>query len=126
MTQLKKSKKQVQVTREDFNYYMRNGNPTKHPITGLDEPTNYDWELDNLLEDYGFERTWIEDFDYLIYTHPKTKMRVELNNLNLKDCYSIFPFGDSEYYDKGRKGSLVNVDTLHEVKQILAKQKISK
>jgi hypothetical protein len=125
MTQLK-SKKQVQVTREDFNYYMTHGSPNKNPITQLDEPTNYDYELDNLLEENGFQREWIMDFDYLIYTHPKTKMRVELNNLNLKDCYSIFPYGDSEYYDKGRKGSLVNVDTLDEVKQFLAKHKIIK
>ena len=125
MTQLK-SKKQVQVTREDFYYYIPNGCPKKNRITQVDEPTNYDYELDNLLEENGFERQLFMDFDYLVYIHPKTKMRIEFNNLNLKDCYSVFPFGDSEYYDKGRKGSLVNVDTLDEVKQILAKQKISK
>ena len=73
------------------------------PTKMIDEPTNYDYELDNLLEDYGFQRELIGKEDYLIYKHPKTKIRVE---------YS--------------KGSLIEVDTLDEVKQILAKHKIIK
>jgi hypothetical protein len=90
-----------------------------------EQVTNWDEKLETLLSG-KFNKVLSWDLDYLYYEHPKTKMRVEFNNLNLKDCYSVFPFGDSEYYDKGRKGSLVNVDTLDEVKQILAKHKIIK
>lgn len=96
------------------------------PTEVLPEPTNWNYELDQLLDNFGFQRELIGNSDYLIYTHPKTKMRVESNNLNMKDCYTIFPFGDSEYYNKSRKGSLVEVDTLSEVKHILAKHKIIK
>ena len=96
------------------------------PTKMIDEPTNYDYELDNLLEDYGFQRELIGKEDYLIYKHPKTKIRVEFCNLNIKDMYWVFPFGEDEYYTNNSKGSLIEVDTLDEVKQILAKHKIIK
>ena len=81
---------------------------------------NWDEKLETLLgEKFNKVLSW--DLDYLYYEHPKTKMRVEFNNL--KNCYSVFPYGDKKYYITG---GLVNVDTLDEVKQYLAKQKISK
>ena len=107
---------------------MTNSSPNMDWVnnTPIEEPTNYDYELDNLLENYGFQRILIGNEDYLIYKHPKTKIRVEFCNLNIKDMYCVFPFGEDEYYTNNSKGSLIEVDTLDEVKQILAKHKIIK
>ena len=94
--------------------------------------TNFTWEqvknwnekLETLLgEKFNKVLSW--DLDYVYYEHPKTKMKIEYNNL--KDYYSIFPYGDSEYYKfKKVNVCISNVDTLDEVKQYLAKQKIIK
>ena len=83
---------------------------------------NWDEKLETLLDE-KFNKVLSWDLDYVYYEHPKTKMKIEFNNL--KDCYSIFPYGDNEYKIY-ITGSLVNVDTLQEVKQYLAKHKIIK
>jgi len=59
--------------------------------------------------------------DYIGYIHPKTGFEIEYNTLNKKNCFTIFPFGRSEYYEKESKGSIVEVDTIDEVMDLLAK-----
>jgi hypothetical protein len=91
----------------------------------MEEPINYDYELHELVEN-DFEMIYLMDDNYIGYIHKKSGFEIEYNTLNLKNCYTIFPFGRGEYYEKESKGSLIEVDTLIEVKQILAKHKIIK
>jgi hypothetical protein len=90
---------------------------TKYPS---EEPINFDYELDDLIKRQDFRMFYLME-DYIGYIHPKTGFEIEYNTLNKKNCFTIFPFGRSEYYEKETKGSIVEVDTIDEVMDLLAK-----
>ena len=94
---------------------------TKSKETNDTKFQNWNYELSELLQDHGFVRIYLMDDDYIGYIHPQTGFEVEYNTLNLKTCYTIFPYGRKEYYEKETKGSLLEVDTLDEVMDLLAK-----
>jgi len=94
---------------------------TKSKQTNETKFQNWNYELSELLQDHGFEMIYLMDDDYIGYIHSQTGFEVEYNTLNPKTCYTIFPYGRSEYYEKETTGSLVEVDTLDEVMDELAK-----
>jgi len=89
---------------------------TKYPV---EEPINFDYELDDLVQRQDFRMIYLME-DYIGYIHPKTGFEIEYNTLNKKNCFTIFPFGRSEYYEKETKGSIVEVDTIDEVMDLIS------